>query len=282
MKIRTFSLVAAIFLCGLSTLAWVEQGPTATVTYKLDVAVPVLGAGMLLLLGLVLAVMGGMWLRKHPNTSFGNLALSAIGVALLTSAVSGGWLINNAQAVLIVSDYLLSENSSPVFVSSLPATLDNDLDTIATVTNVEYSGCPNYVRETGTCEAGLILSAGGNCSVDAQCVDGVAITVEGVNGDIIVNTSCQVGDHSCQAQQVCESITSEACVHQTYDCATGSQGSWYPQSGAGNNTFNFAYAYDFYNNSDYGNICGCDRTKMEQYGLAQTHQYCGTGHWTRQ
>jgi hypothetical protein len=113
---------------------------------------------------------------------------------------------------------------------------------------------------------------------DSTCT--TLIVVEGTSGDINVCTTCVTGDHSCQAQQICDFLTSETCVHQNYDCATGSQGSWYPPSHGGGSNFNFAYAYDF-SGGDYGNICDCAYV-ASSYGIGTTHQYCGTGHWYRQ
>ena len=111
---------------------------------------------------------------------------------------------------------------------------------------------------------------------------GVTIAVEGVTGEILVPSNCQPGEYSCQAKQVCETITGEACVHQDYDCAYGNRGSWYPQSGAGGGAFNFAYDYDFGAGGNYGNICDCDPNEATAYGLAINHLYCGVGHWSRQ
>ena len=93
-------------------------------------------------------------------------------------------------------------------------------------------------------------------------------------------SNCVAGEYSCQAKEVCESVTSEACVHQAFDCVQSENGgSWYPESGTGSYNFNFAYDFD---GRDYGNICACDDSQMTKYGLANNHQYCGSGHWYRQ
>ena len=103
-----------------------------------------------------------------------------------------------------------------------------------------------------------------------------------VEGHPDVTVFCEVGDYSCQAQQVCNQVTNSICLYQDYDCATGNSGSWYPPDGdSGSSNFNFAFAYDFFA-SDYGNICACTSSQMVRYGLAATHSYCGLGHWTRQ
>ena len=74
-----------------------------------------------------------------------------------------------------------------------------------------------------------------------------------VEGHPDVTVSCEVGDYSCQAQQVCNQVTNSICLYQDYDCVTGNSGSWYPPDGAsGGSNFNFAFAYDFVS-SDYGN-----------------------------
>jgi hypothetical protein len=121
------------------------------------------------------------------------------------------------------------------------------------------------------------------CGEDKNCDgiagDGLNITVEGIGGDLTVCTPCEIGDYSCQAQNVCDSLTGETCAHQEYDCATGTQGAWYPPSHGGGSNFNFAYAYDFYS-GDYGNICDCSGVSAS-YGIGSAHDYCGTGHWVR-
>ena len=94
---------------------------------------------------------------------------------------------------------------------------------------------------------------------------------------------CSVGDYSCQAHYVCNAVTGYQCVWQQYDCCTGTSGSWYPPDGvAGSSNFNFAYTYDLSCGGNYGNICACVASEMTKYGLAQNHQSCGLGHWTRQ
>jgi hypothetical protein len=117
-----------------------------------------------------------------------------------------------------------------------------------------------------------------NCNA-GTCTQGLSIVVEG-HANVIVN--CQKGDYSCQAHEVCNKVTGYNCVFQQYDCAYGNMGSWYPPDGmSGGAQFNFAYAYDFYNNT-YGNICACNQSQMQKYGLAAKYQYCGLGHWQRQ
>lgn len=117
-----------------------------------------------------------------------------------------------------------------------------------------------------------------NCS-QGKCIAGLTITVEG-HAPIVAN--CKVGDYSCEAHEVCNKVTNSQCVFQQYDCATGSQGSWYPNDGmSGSSAFNFAYGYDLWN-GNYGNICACTNAQMTKYGLSATHTYCGLGHWQRQ
>jgi LruC domain-containing protein len=132
--------------------------------------------------------------------------------------------------------------------------------------------CSDGIRNQG--ETGV--DCGGPCGT----CPGLPIQVEGW-GTVYAN--CANGDYSCQAKAVCETVTGYTCVHQAYECWSGSQGSWYPTDGvSGSSAFNFAYAYDFGGgNSNYGNICACTASQMTRYGLAATHQYCGLGHWTR-
>jgi hypothetical protein len=280
MRHPLLSAGTAFAALGLATQA---QAQTVTITYHLNVAIPTLGTAMLLILGLVLFLGGAIWFRKNPQSSLNHFALGAVTIGLVTSLASGGWLVSNAQAVIAASNYLMSDNPSPAVITQFPAVLENDFEESAYVFDVEVTGCQTPAEVTGTCEAGLTIPGGGSCSIDSVCADGVVIAVEGVDGDILVPTACAPGEYSCQAQTICESITGEACVFQQYDCYTGAEGSWYPTSGDGGSSFNFAFTYDFGGGtSDYGNICACDLTKMDEYGLAQTHTYCGVGHWTRQ
>ena len=133
--------------------------------------------------------------------------------------------------------------------------------------------CSDGIRNQGE----LGVDCGGPCPATCQ---GLGVQVEGWG---TVFAACAHGDYSCQAKAVCETVTGYTCVHQTYECWSGTQGSWYPTDGvSGSSNFNFAYAYDFGGgNSDYGNICACTQSQMTRYGLAATHQYCGLGHWTR-
>ena len=140
---------------------------------------------------------------------------------------------------------------------------------VSTTTSDQHCGaCGNACGATDHCVAGVCKPKG------------LVLLVEG-HADVIAD--CQKGDHSCQAKAVCESVTGFNCTHQDYDCFFGNTGSWYPEDGnSGSSNFNFAYGYDFGNNSDYGNICACDSGKMGTYGLAPNHQFCGLGHWTLQ
>ena len=104
------------------------------------------------------------------------------------------------------------------------------------------------------------------------------LKVAGIND---VPSNCARGDYKCQAKDICEKVTGETCLHQTYECKTGSTGSWYPSGTPGGSTFNFAYGYDAGAN-EYGNICSCERSYMTKYGLAANNTYCGLGNWTRQ
>ena len=105
-----------------------------------------------------------------------------------------------------------------------------------------------------------------------------------VEGHSDIPSNCAVGDYKCQGIDVCEKVTGKTCVHQSYDCMTGSRGSWYPSGTSGMSTFNFAYSYDKNNKivPGYGNICACDKNFMTKYGLAANNTYCGSGNWTPQ
>ena len=127
-------------------------------------------------------------------------------------------------------------------------------------------------------------SCGSACAI-GSCASGSCGLVITVEGHANVSVPCVLGDYSCQAHYVCNAVTGLLCVHQGYDCYTGSAGSWYPPDGAsGDSNFNFAYAYDFGGggtSGGYGNICACTRSQMTRYGLADVHTYCGVGRWVR-
>ena len=176
------------------------------------------------------------------------------------------------------------------------------------------SDCDSAVCQNGTCaapscgdgtqngtESGVDCggptcndcATGQGCALDGDCattlcqggVCQAGITIQ-VEGHAPVGVPCSVGDYNCQAQWVCNKVTSSSCQFQDYDCCFGggNGGSWYPPDGlSGGSNFNFAVGYDFcVNAGDYGNICACDQNQMNVYGLAQTHTYCGVGHWQRQ
>jgi hypothetical protein len=156
-----------------------------------------------------------------------------------------------------------------------------------------------------TVECGIILDCNGTLDGDAffdecgDCVGGstgllpcdlscVSMPyVEMVEGDIWIPTSCAPGDYNCQAEAVCEWVTGTDCVYQSYDCGTAVSGSYYPLGTPGGEIFNFAVPYDFVGSvieeggeyGGYGNICTCDMSFCELYGLDCPHTWCGSGHW---
>ena len=164
---RQFLSVSAFFV--MLSLSANTLAQTATVSYRPDAAIPALGTGMLFLLGILLCLVGFVWLRRHPNSSLGKLAMSAVGVGVLTSVISGGWLVGNAQALANITTYLLSENPNPVVVMSFPAELKNDFDTSVHLTQIDIVGCPDSVGFSGTCQVGASLFMGGSCTLDSVC-----------------------------------------------------------------------------------------------------------------
>jgi len=167
---RYFFSLSAVF----TTLCFSSQvfSQTAEVSYEIEIVpVPVFGTGMAFLLGILLVITAVVWMRRHPNSSFRHLAVSAMGLGLLASIGSGAWLVGNAEAVLPpATTYSLHENPSPVLVTEFPAELENDLHLTATLTAIDVSGCPGDVDVTGTCEVGSVLSGNlGSCSLDSVC-----------------------------------------------------------------------------------------------------------------
>lgn len=148
--------------------------------------------------------------------------------------------------------------------------------------NVLYSV---YATASSTIGEGV---GSNNITATMPTLPGLRIVVEG-HADVVVQ--CAVGDYSCQAHNVCNQVTSLACVYQTYDCGSGSQGSWYPPDGSsGSSNFNFAFTYDFWGQSGVGisgtsgmngNICSAGSpSQLARYGLSGTHSW-PSGHWYR-
>ena len=224
-----------------------------------------------------------------------------------TAVPSNGVLVSDSPptAPVVTIDPQLPASIHNLFCEVTTASVDADLDAITYAMTWTVNGSP-YFGATATAWPGDTVPSSATAptddwectatptaagvagptatdlvSVAAGCT-GVSVTVEGASGNIIVCTNCTQGDFSCEAREVCETVTNQTCVHQTYDCATGSLGSWYPSgiSGASGSGFSFAYAYDFWGSS-YGNICDCNPDDSTQFGLYRGHQYCGTGHWFR-
>jgi hypothetical protein len=139
-----------------------------------------------------------------------------------------------------------------------------------------------YLDDCGTCDD----NPGNDCLPDGGCNS--MPYVEMAEGLLWVETSCEPGDYYCQARVVCEAVTGTTCIYQEYDCVTGDSGAFYPEGTPGGSNFNFAIPYDF-NGSDiveeggsyggYGNICACDFSYCDVYGLDCSHDGCGYGHW---
>lgn len=111
--------------------------------------------------------------------------------------------------------------------------------------------------------------------------DGLAIKIDGA--PTVRGITCKPGEYSCQAKQLCEKLTGLPCIHQGYDCFTGSKGSWYPTGSPGGSSFNFAYAYDFGGggSSGYGNICCGTPSLCRKYNIPKVHTSAGEGRWHR-
>ena len=171
---RFFKIVSLLFVPGFAI------AQTAEVTYVVTQAVPVFGSGIVLLLGLALFLTGWTWLKKNPGSSYSKLVTGIMALGMLASVTSGGWLVSNANAVIVTTTYLFSENASPVIVSSFPATLENDLSAPATLQSIDVTGCKGIAEITGSCAVGMTLAeVGGNCSLDSVCNDPVFFTVGG-------------------------------------------------------------------------------------------------------
>lgn len=196
-------ITSVFFLVSALMLPTITSAQTAVVTYGVQVPVPALGTFGLLTMGLLLALFGFIWVKKHPNTAH-KLAVTAIAAGLLTSAGTGGWLVSNAEAIPSITDYLFSENSSPVSVTNFPASLTNDLAESALIISIDVSGCQTPTEITGTCEEGAFLAGnGGSCSLDSVCAP-----------DIPTGLQCDTGTdtYTNSPWVICESTPDELWI----------------------------------------------------------------------
>ena len=172
--------LATILATGALISAPAVWGQTATVTYSLPpaAAVPVLGGGLLLLLGLMLAVLGAFWLSRRPEIGRSlSVSFTVLGTALVLA--SSGWLVSHVDAAPAIKSFLLSENSSPVKIATFPAELNNDLSVPVKLGSINISGCPGESLLSGTCAPQLSLAAGnGSCSIDSICEESTPISGE--------------------------------------------------------------------------------------------------------
>jgi hypothetical protein len=215
---RFFKIVSLLFVPGFAI------AQTAEVTYTLPaVPVPVFGSGIALLVGLALLLTGWTWLKKNPGSSYSKLVTGIMTLGMLASVTSGGWLVNNANAVIEATTYLFSENTSPVIVSSFPATLENDLTAPATLRSIDVTDCQGIAEITGSCEVGMTLAEeGGNCSLDSVCIDaptGGEGTVRHTDGTIfgVTYELCGTGDpgtcDATTAKSACQAIGMKVVSH---------------------------------------------------------------------
>src|SRR6478736_3210730 len=91
------------------------------------------------------------------------------------------------------------------------------------------------------------------------------ICVNSASGGIfVVGVPCDIGDWSCQAKYVCQSVLGQECFIQSTCCCGSCTGSWYsPVVGF----IFFNYEWDINNIGvcnigGYGNICGDNPSQM--------------------
>lgn len=167
MKSNKLILCLALVLGMLGSVRlWAQS---ATVTYSLPEAIPVLGHSLLLLLGAALAGVAVFWLRYRPALSR-NVSVALLGSGVVMAGSASLWFSQNTQAVAAATNILFSENSSPVDVTTFPAELTNDLSVPATLRSIAISGCSTTEQLTGTCSVGATLEAsGGSCMIESIC-----------------------------------------------------------------------------------------------------------------
>ncbi len=167
-------ILATITLIGASA-AWSQ---TATVNYSPAEAVPVLGGGLLLLLGIMVALLGAFWLSRRPEVGRTlSLSFAVLGTAMILA--SSGWLAANAGALPAFTTYLLTENASPVQIDEFPAEINNNLSVPVTLGAINISGCPGDSLLSGSCAPQLSLAPGsGSCSIESVCAEDEPISGE--------------------------------------------------------------------------------------------------------
>jgi hypothetical protein len=172
--------------------------------------------------------------------------------------------------------------------------LDSDGDGYGSsaVSTVSCSAPSGYTANNTDCDdtsASVNPGVTETCSgVDDNC-DGVTdsgpgmldIMVDGTPSNFYVCVVCEVGEYSCQAEQLCSRVTGETCVYQAYNCdLADSGGSWYPPSTGGSYFFNFAYSFEMLSGG-YGNICD-HGGYARGYGIATRYLGGLRGRWYRQ
>lgn len=167
MNTRHCRAVAVALPCAL--FANLALAQTATITYSLPQAIPVIGNSLLLILGVVLAFLGARWLQHRPAAGR-KLSIALLSGGLAIASASTLWLSQNTQALPAAIAVLFSENDNPLEVSSFPAELTNDLDAPATLRSIDIAGCSSSAQLAGTCSVGTTLAAqGGSCLIESIC-----------------------------------------------------------------------------------------------------------------
>lgn len=171
-------LATTVLLTGILGSASTAWGQSAIIDYSLPQAIPAVGSGLLLLLGLSLAALGVFWLSRRPAIARTlSVSLAVIGGTLVLA--SSGWLASNARALPSITTFLLSENPSPVQVDAFPAELSNNLQVPVQLQSISISGCPAAEQLNGTCTPQLSLAAGGgSCVIDSICAEGTPLSGE--------------------------------------------------------------------------------------------------------
>lgn len=97
-----------------------------------------------------------------------------------------------------------------------------------------------------------------------------------IDGGMSFQSNCPLNDLPCGAKEACEFVTGETCIQQAWDCFIGAGGlSLYPMSG-GPEAANFG---TYAPGPGAGNICSCDGSFFDTYGIPRLYPPCTEGAW---
>jgi len=173
---RTCRAIIVLSLPLLSGPALAGAGTGGSITFQPDAApIPVLGGAMLLLMGLMLAFIAFVTLRRHRGGA--TWFLGALATGALLSGMGGVKLISDASAG-IPGAFLITNPGGQSFplVDDQFHIFHNDSGTTQRVLNISLpsplcggGGDPAFPDPPESCTEGQRLGSGDSCEVDLRC-----------------------------------------------------------------------------------------------------------------